>query len=90
MINGKNIIAQKVWSWFGICCYFICWLYFLVQVVWKDVGRHVSISAETSFLLCTDFMLGKFPVLTDCLADDFIVRYCLAGDFIMRYSFMAG
>jgi len=64
-------LAQKIAKG-GDCCYVTCWLYFLVQVIWKDVGLHVSASGTTSFLLCTDSISGKFPVLPDCLAGIFI------------------
>ena len=56
----------------GEDCYVISWLYFLAQVVRKDVGHHVPASVKTSFLLCTDCYFGKFPILPDCLAGDFI------------------
>ena len=68
-----------------MCCYVICWLYFLVQVVWKDVGRYVFSSGMTSFLLCADSFSGKFPVLTDCFAGDLLLSYCFNAVFITKY-----
>ena len=62
-----------------------CWRYFLVQVVWKDVGCYVSSSGLTSFLLCADSISGKFPVSSVCFAGDLLLCYCLAAVFITRY-----
>ena len=56
-----------------------------MQDVWKDVGRYVSSSGMTSFLLFADSFSGKFPVLTDCFAGDLLLSYCLAAVFITRY-----
>ena len=62
-----------------------CWLYFLVQVVWKDVGCYVSSSGLTSFLMCAYSISGKFPVSSVCFAGDVLLCYCLAAVFITRY-----
>ena len=72
--TALRVLAKKIAKG-GDCCYVVCWLYFLVQDVRKDVGLHAPASAETSFLLCADCNPGKFSVFPDCLARDFIMQY---------------